>query len=73
MNRIIIPRRLIKDDDLVVIPRGDYETLLGFSKIREFTPTAMDKKNLKRGRKNFHSGNYVTLKKLRHELERSSR
>ena len=37
MATITIPKKLIKNDDLIVIPRRDYEKLLRFLKKRVYT------------------------------------
>ncbi len=46
MNTITIPKKIAKHDDVVTIPRKEYEALLGFKKIKEFFPTAVQKKAL---------------------------
>lgn len=56
MNTITIPRNLIKNDDLVILPRKEYEALVGMKQFKEFTPTASLKKALLSAEKNFKSG-----------------
>ena len=56
MNTITIPKSLIKNDDLVVLPRREYEALVGLKQFKEFTPTAALKKALVTAEKNFSSG-----------------
>lgn len=73
MNTITIPKKMVARDDLVIIPRKEYEALLEFKKFKEFSPTVTQKKALARAERNFKKGNYTTLKKLRHELEFDSR
>lgn len=73
MTTITIPKKLANRDDLVVIPRREYEKLLAFKKIKEFAPTAAEKKALARARKNFVKGNITTLKELKNELGLSNR
>ncbi|MDP3729582.1 MAG: hypothetical protein Q8R26_02430 [bacterium] len=68
MSTITIPKKLAAKDDLVVIPRKEYMALLGLKKIREFVPTAAQKKSLIRARKNRKEGKYFTLHELRKEL-----
>ncbi len=53
MNTITIPRKLAAHDDLVVIPRKEYEALLALKKSKEFTPTLAQKKALQRAERNF--------------------
>jgi len=43
---LTIPKKLTRRDDLVVIPRREYEALIELRKIREFVPTAAQKKAL---------------------------
>lgn len=57
MNIITIPKRIGKKDDLVIVPRKEYEALLELKKAKEFMPTPAQKKamsiaetNLKRGK-----------------------
>lgn len=68
MNTITIPKKLANKDDLVVIPRKEYEDLLELKKIREFTPTAAQKRALAQARKNRKAGNYFTIDELRKKL-----
>lgn len=56
MNMITIPRNLIKNDDLVILPRKEYEALVGLKQFKEFTPTVALKKALLSAEKNFKSG-----------------
>ena len=57
-NLVTIPKNLIKNDDLVVIPRREYEDLIALKKIREFVPTVAEKRALARGRRNLKAGRY---------------
>lgn len=68
MGTITIPKKLIKGDDLVVVPRREYEALLELKKIREFVPTIAQKKSLLQARKNRKEGNYFTIDELRKKL-----
>lgn len=56
MNTITIPKNLIKNDDLVILPRKEYEALIMLKQFKEFVPTAMLKKALVVAEKNFNSG-----------------
>lgn len=58
-NTITIPKTLTHGDDLVVMPRREYEQLKELRKIREFTPTATEKRALARGRRNMKAGRYT--------------
>ena len=51
MATITIPKNLIKNDDLVIIPRKEYEEFYQWKEtaksFKTFTPTAAQKKDLK--------------------------
>jgi len=64
MTKITIPKEFSEKDDFVAVPREEYEALLELRKVKEFTPTAADKKALARGRKNFKEGNYISADEL---------
>ncbi len=68
MNTITIPRKLAGRDDLIVIPRREYEALLEFKKFKEFRPTPAQKKALTQAESNFRRGKtlsyYGLVKKL---------
>lgn len=53
MNTLTIPRKLAQKGDLILVPRKEYEALLGLKKFKEFSPTATQKKALLRAEKNF--------------------
>ena len=65
---LTIPKKLTRQDDLVVIPRREYEALLEFKKIKEFTPTFAQKKALTGARKEYKAGNYLTFNELKQKL-----
>lgn len=68
MATITIPKKIAARDDLVVIPRKEYEALVELKKFKEFIPTAAHKKALASAEKNFRSGKtlsyYELVKKL---------
>lgn len=66
---LTIPKKLAKKDDLVVIPRREYEALLELKKIREFTPTATQKKALAGARKEYRARKYLTFNELKQKLD----
>jgi len=70
MSKVIsIPKELSKKGDLVIIPRAEYEELLGLKKIvRLMKLTPSEKKALRLGRKEIKEGKYITLKQLKSEL-----
>jgi PHD/YefM family antitoxin component YafN of YafNO toxin-antitoxin module len=68
MALITIPKKVTKGTDLVVIPLEEYEWLLAERTVSEFMPTAAERRDLARARKNRARGNYLTLDALRHKL-----
>lgn len=74
MNTITIPKNLIKNDDLVIISRKNYEKLLRSKKI---IPTAKlnfaEKKSLEKARKEMAQGEYLTLEELEYAMESTHR
>ncbi len=68
MTTITIPKEIARKGDLVLIPRSDYEKLLAAKRVVEFEPTASDKRDLSRARKNRKAGCYLTLDELRRKL-----
>ena len=65
---LTIPKKLTRRDDLVVIPRREYEALIELRKIREFVPTAAQKKALAGARKEYKAGKYLTINEFRQRL-----
>lgn len=53
MNTATIPKKIASQDDLVVIPRKEYEALLHLKKFKEFLPTNAQRKALLRAEQNF--------------------
>lgn len=72
MTTITIPRSSAKKQELVAVPREEYEAYMAWLKrvksARVFDPTASDKKNLNRARKNLAAGNALTIADLEREL-----
>ena len=56
MSTITISKKIAKKGDFVVVPRKEYEALLELRKIKEFTPTATQKKALARAESNLKQG-----------------
>ena len=69
MNMVAtISRQVTKGEELVVIPRREYDELQELKQIREFTPTLAQKRALERGRKNRMLGNFLTIDELGRKL-----
>lgn len=72
MTTITIPKNLIKNDDLVIIPRKEYDNFLEFKKIIPFVKaTKKEIAAIKRGEKEIKKGEYIFWNKLKHDLARS--
>ena len=67
-NVITIPKKLAQKDDLVVLPRKEYEKLVESCKIKEFTPTPVQRRALRRAEKNLREGKTLTINELRKKL-----
>ena len=68
MATIAIPKKLTKGEELIIIPRKEYERILSLKTIPEFRPAASQKRALTRGRKNRQNGNFFTLDELKNKL-----
>ena len=70
MNKIAtMPKKIAHKDDVVVISRIEYETLLKKSKmvpVMKLTPR--ERKTILKSEKELAAGKYLTLKELEHEL-----
>ena len=70
MTLITIPKKLAQKGDLAIVPRKEYEEFLKFKKIREFTPTAAERRALAQARRDFRKGNFLTIEQLDRFLAR---
>ncbi len=68
MSTITIPKKFAAKDDLVVIPRREYEALLELKKFKEFDPTVTQKKALLRAENNFRAGKTLPYHELAKKL-----
>lgn len=72
MTIITIPKNLIKNDDLVIIPRKEYEEFSQWKNMaksfKTFTPTAAQKRDLKRAREDYKQKKYLTLDEFKRKL-----
>ena len=60
----IIPKELAGRDDLVIIPRQEYEKLLELRKVTEFKPTALQKRALVQAERNLLKGKSLSYNDL---------
>lgn len=68
MNTITVLKKLAKKDDLVVIPRKEYEFLKELKTIKEFSPTAIQRKALLLAEKNLKRSKTLSYNDLVHRL-----
>lgn len=68
MTTITIPKRMAQKDDLVVLPRKEYEALIEFKKIKEFAPTVAQKRALVRAELNLKKGKTLSYNELVRKL-----
>lgn len=76
MQGILIPKDFAHRDDLIVIPRKEYEELLGQKediqqpprKFKTFTPTAVQRQDLKKAREEIRRGEYMSFDELKRKL-----
>ena len=71
MPTITIPKKALRDKELIAVPRSDYEEYLSWKRIkiyREVALTPRQKKILARARKNLAQGKYLTLEQLENAL-----
>ena len=68
MSTIAIPKTITKGEELVIIPRREYEGLLELKKVYEFQPSVTQKRVLLQARKNRKKGNFLTLNELKARL-----
>ena len=67
MEAITISKKLIKNDDLVIIPRKEYEKLSRFWGNTERI-TKREKQAIIKGFQEIKQGKYLTSKQVKHEL-----
>ena len=67
MVTITIPKNLIKNDDLVILPRKEYERLFRFWANAE-PMSQYTKKSIEKGFKEIAKGNFLTSNQLKDAL-----
>ncbi|PIU98231.1 hypothetical protein COS61_02490 [Candidatus Wolfebacteria bacterium CG03_land_8_20_14_0_80_40_12] len=67
MAAITIPKKLIKDDDLIILPRKEYEQLFRFWANAE-SVSQRTKKSIEKGFKEITEGNFLTSNQLKDAL-----
>jgi len=66
MPTITIPKKFVQQGDLIIVPRREYEALIGLRKAVEFAPTAPQRKALAKAEQNLKAGKTLSY----HELVR---
>ena len=64
MSTVTIPKKLVQRDDLIVVPRKEYEALLQLKKMRKFIPTTAQKKVLTQAEYNLKQGKTLSYNEL---------
>ena len=67
MNTLTIPRNVVKNDDLVILPRKEYEQLARFW-VNAESMSVRTKKAIEKGFKEIAKGDFLTSKQVRNEL-----
>lgn len=64
MNTTTIPKKIGIKNDLILVPRKEYEALLEFKKGKEFILTTAQKKSLIKAEDNLRRGKTLSYDKL---------
>ena len=68
MNTITIPKKLARRDDLIIMPRKEYESLIELKPIKEFNPTLAQKRALIKAENNLRRGKTLSYNELARKL-----
>ena len=69
MTVVTIPKEINKNQELVAIPRKDYEAFSRWQKMfKIFKPTAKDRAELKHARIDYKVGRFMTINELKRKL-----
>ena len=72
MTTITIPKRLIKNNDLIILPRKEYEEFYQWKEVaklfKTFMPTTAQKKDLLKAREDYKRKKYLTLNEFKRKL-----
>lgn len=71
MSVVTIPKQLMREKELVLIPKKEYEALLDWKgkSFKVAKPTKAELKAIERGRREIKLGKYESWEKVKHELE----
>jgi len=70
MTTITIPKKITKGEELIIIPRKEYEGFLRYrlKEYEELTLTPFQKRRLQKARGNLAKGKYLTIHELKSKL-----
>lgn len=72
MTTVTIPKELVKNKELIAVPRHLYDEFIEWHKFmksfKTYIPTVAEKKMIKRAREDYKKGNYLTIGELKHKL-----
>lgn len=73
MTTITIPKKVTRGEELVVVPRKEYEAFSKWRKMfKTFRPTASEKADLKIARMDYKAGRVITIDELKRKLAAKS-
>ncbi len=72
MTTMTIPKAFLASDDLIVMPRKEYEALKS-RVVPEYAPSPAERRAIARARKNFREGKTISLAQLERDLARRAR
>jgi len=72
MTTITIPKELVKNKELIAIPRQEYDEFIEWHKFiksfKTYIPTTAEKRMIKKAREDYKKGDYITIGELKHKL-----
>lgn len=68
MNTLTSLKKIAQEKGLILLPRKEYEALLELKKIKEFSPTAAQKKALSRAEDNFQKNKTLSYNEFAKKL-----
>lgn len=68
MNTVIVTKPIQVKGDFVIVSRKEYEALVARPSVKEFTPTAAQKRALARAEKNHKLGKTLSLDEFRKKM-----
>ena len=73
MTTITIPKKVTRGEELIIIPRREYEEIFSWwdviKSFKTFIPTSAQKRDLKKARGDYKKGKYFTIDEFKRKLE----